>query len=152
MKKRNLPAIRIAILIVLTTILGIGMTIYQAVENNSVVSNYGYANYGFYQKASPTNTQLTMSQIMIIFILLFFLIASILYLVYSHFGKTDYKELLKEEEKVITYLIESFLCTILLTLIITFCTNYFLLKDTVVTESNTTTQNQIHYQDTKIST
>lgn len=145
MKKRNFSTIRIAILVILTTILGIGMTIYQAVENNSTVSNYG-----FYQQVSPSNTQLTISQITIIFILLFFLSASILYLIYSHFGKIDYKEFLKEEEKVITYLIETLLCSILLTLIITFCTNYFLLKDTVVTNSNTTTQNQIHYQNPEI--
>jgi len=116
--------LRICILIIVIAVIGISYTLYYAFTHNGEVI---YQNYGITQVIS-VNPSLSFFQILVIIILGFGLIASIVYIAYTHGGKIKPEKILENEEKSIFFILETILLTIILTLVIVIPTNIFLEK------------------------
>lgn len=125
---------RIAILIIIISIIGISYTIFLAFQHNG---GDIYTSYGIKQTITG-NLTLTFFQILIITLLSIGLVGSIMYLFYSHGGKIHPEKLFNDSEKGIIYLIETVLITIILVLVIVIPVN-------VILDNKQPTTNSINY-------
>ena len=145
MKLKINEYMRICILIITISLIGIGYTLYYAFEHNGEVV---YQSYGINQVIS-VNPSLSFLQILVIILLGLGLVGSIVFIAYSHGGKIKPEKLLESEEKTIFFALETILFTVLLTLIIVIPTNILLEKyntsdnyqNTVRTNGNSVSNN-----------
>lgn len=133
MKTKWNEFVRIAILIIIISVIGIGYTLFLAFQHNG--ENI-YTHYGI-QQVIETNQTLTFPQILIITLLGICLVGSVMYLVYSHGGKIHPEKLFDDSKKGIIYLIETFLITIILVLVIVIPVNILLDNKQLVTTNST---------------
>lgn len=135
--------VRICFIIMAISIISIGVIIYYAYNNNVIVNGNGY----FMGLQTIIATDLTFIQILLLSIFVFLFIFSFVYLIYSKFGKINYKEIVDNKEKVIFMIIENSLITILITLIIVICTNSFILTDNRYNINTNIEQHNSNYND-----
>lgn len=128
--------VRVCLLIIIITLIGIGYTIYYAFQHNGQVV---YQAYGINQIVN-VNPSLSLIQIIVIILLGLGLVGAIVFLAYSRGGKIKPEQLLESEEKSIFFALETILLTILLTLIIVIPTNILLEKYNTSNNYQNTTQ------------
>lgn len=122
MKKRWNTYVRICLLIMVISIVGVSYTLYYAFTHNGEMT---YQSFGINQVIS-VNPSLSFMQILVIILLGFCFVASIVFLAYTKGGTISPSEIFKNGEKEIFYIIETILFTILLTLVIVIPTNIIL--------------------------
>lgn len=127
MKAFKNSLVRICLLLIAISLIGIIYTIYYAKTNNGVAYN-SYAQLFSYGTIN-NSSNLTISQIYIIVILSASLVFGVSYLIYSKLGKLNFKELFKDKERKTLFVIETILLTIFVTLIIVIGSNSFILNN-----------------------
>ena len=124
LKRKVNEYIRICLLIILISIIGISYTIYYAFGHNGELV---YQSHGISQIIN-IDPSLSFLQVLVIIILGLGLVGATLFLAYTKGGKKDVSVLLENEEKSVFYGLETILLTTLLTLIIVIPTNILLEK------------------------
>lgn len=138
MKTKLNEFVRIATLIIIISIIGIGYTLFWAFQHNG---EHMYTRYGV-EQVIITDPALTFFQVLVITLLSLSLVGSIMYLIYSHGGKIKPEKLFSSSEKGIIFSMETILLTIILILIIIIPTNIML------EHGKQTTPNSITYPQT----
>lgn len=143
MNKFRNNMVRISFIIMAISIISIGVIICYAYNNNVIVSSNNY----FLEMQTIIPTDLSFMQILLLSILTCLFVFSLVYLIYSRFGEVDYKEIVKNKEKMFFIIIENILITFLITLIMVVCTNVFILTDDRYNTSNNIEQYNSGYND-----
>lgn len=116
--------LRICLLIIIISLIGISYTLYYAFQHNGEVT---YSNYGI-NEVINVNPSLTFIQVLVILILGLAFVGAIVFLAYTKGGKENLETILQDNHKSIFYILETLLMTILLTLIIVIPSNILLEK------------------------